>query len=74
MSAASSPNEIEQKYPMTASLPVGQGSAFVKFFRLQTSKPAYVVVIITGAWSLVPTSARTTQLAARSASVGEARM
>src|SRR5437879_139258 len=35
---------------------------------------AYAATIITGAWSLVPTSARTAQLAARSAIVGEARM
>jgi hypothetical protein len=32
------------------------------------------MVIITGAWSLVPTLARTTQLAARAAIVLEARI
>jgi hypothetical protein len=35
---------------------------------------AQFVVIITGAWSLVPTSASTGQLAARAAIAGEARM
>ncbi len=40
----------------------------------RVTSASYAVVIITGAWSLVPTSARTAQLAARSAIVGEARM
>ena len=34
----------------------------------------YAVVITTGAWSLVPKSARTRQLAARAATAGEASM
>jgi len=39
----------------------------------RTTRP-HTVVITTGAWSLVPTSASTTQALARAATVGDASM
>ena len=66
--------EIARFLSLHRLLPSSNNDDMVRFWPRPGSPVAYAVVMTTGAWSLVPTSARTTQLVARAAIVLEARM